>query len=190
MNITCGVPQGSILGLLLFLIFINDLSKACTELDTILFADDTNRFYVHNDINILFKSVNNELLNLTEWFNANKLSLNVTKTKYTFFHRFHDRDKIPLKLPKLCIANQDIKRETTLKFLSVLLDENVTWRDHIQYLENTILRNTGLLCRAKPFLNPTCLKLLYFSFIHCHFNYANIAWCSTNKNKIKKLFNK
>jgi hypothetical protein len=190
MNIVCGVPQGSILGPLLFLIYINDLSKACKELDTILFADDTNLFYAHNDINILFKSVNKELINLTEWFSANKLSLNIAKTKYTFFHRFHDRDNIPLKLPKLCIDNQDIKREITLKFLGVLLDENVTWRDHIHYLESKISKNIGLICRAKPFLNPYCLKFLYFSFIHCHLNYANIAWCSTNKNKIKKLFNK
>nr|XP_047143036.1 uncharacterized protein LOC124817241 [Hydra vulgaris] len=66
MNIAFGVPQGSILGPLLFLIYINDISNACTELDTILFADDTNLFYAHNDINILFKSVNKELLNLTE----------------------------------------------------------------------------------------------------------------------------
>ncbi|XP_065681560.1 uncharacterized protein LOC136095207 [Hydra vulgaris] len=125
MNIACGVPQGSILGPLLFLIYINDISNACTELDTILFADDTNLFYARNDINILFKLVNKELLNLTEWFNANKLSLNVTKTKYTFLHRFHNRDKVPLKLSKFCIANQDIKRETTLN--SVNFQENVTF---------------------------------------------------------------
>ncbi|XP_065680711.1 uncharacterized protein LOC136094703 [Hydra vulgaris] len=139
------LSKGSILGPLLFLIYINDISNACTELDTILFADDTNLFCVHNDINILFKSVNKGLLNLTEWFNASKLSLNVTKTKYTFFHRFHDRDKIPLKFPKLCIANHNIKKETTLKFLGVLFDENITWKDHIHYLENKISRNIGLL---------------------------------------------
>ena len=189
MNITCGVPQGSILGPLLFLIYINDLSKSCSVLDSILFADDTNLFYAHNDIRILFKTVNIELQYLAEWFRANKLSLNLTKTKYTFFHRYHERDKIPLKLPNLCINNYEIKREVSLNFLGVLLDENVAWRAHIKYIEGKISRNIGLLYRAKPFLNPSCLKLLYFSFIHSYLNYANIAWCSTNKNKLKKLFN-
>jgi len=154
-----------------------------------LFADDTNLFYAHNDIKILFKTVNIELQYLFKWFRANKLFLNVIKTKYTFFHRYHERDKIPLKLPNLCINNYEIKREVSFKFLGVLLDENVTWRCQIKYIEGKISRKIGMLYRAKPFLNLSCLKLLYFSFIHSYLNYASIAWCSTNKNKLKKLFN-
>ena len=76
-NIICGVPQGSILGPLLFLIFINDLSKS-TSLDPIMFADDTNLFYSNENINTLFDTVNKEL-NINVWFQANKLSLNVKK---------------------------------------------------------------------------------------------------------------
>ena len=76
-RITCGVPQGSILGPLLFLIYVNDLNKASKVLNSILFADDTNLFYSHRDINTLFKIVNDELTKLDQWFKANKLSLNV-----------------------------------------------------------------------------------------------------------------
>ena len=81
--ITCGVPQGSILGPLLFLIFVNDLKKS-TSLDPIMFADDTNLFYSHKNIKYLFETVNKELANISAWFQANKLSLNANKTKYIF----------------------------------------------------------------------------------------------------------
>lgn len=75
MNITCGVPQGSILGPLLFQVYINDLSKSCSVLDSILFADDTNLFYAHNDIRILFKTVNIELQNLAGLEQTNYFSI-------------------------------------------------------------------------------------------------------------------
>ena len=78
-NIICGVPQGSILGPLLFLIYVNDLYKASTILNPIMFADDTNLFHSHSDIKTLFQIVNKELTNINKWFQANKLSLNAKK---------------------------------------------------------------------------------------------------------------
>ena len=85
-SVSCGVPQGSILGPLLFLIFVNDFPKA-TLLDPIMFADDTNLFYSNENITSLFEVVNKELININIWFQANKLSLNAKKTKYVFFHK-------------------------------------------------------------------------------------------------------
>ena len=91
MNISFGVPQGSILGPLLFLVYVNDLNKASDVLDSTMFADDTNLFYSHQNIKTLFRKVNCELEKICEWFRANKLSLNVTKTTpYS--------TKVPLKI--------------------------------------------------------------------------------------------
>ena len=142
------------------------------------------------DINTLFKVVNNELTKLAHWFKANKLSLNASKTKYTFFHKLNARDDIPLKLPILSINKVNIKRERSMKFLGVILDENITWKEHIKLIENKIAKNIGILYKAKFLLNQTCLRNIYYSFIHCYLNYANIAWCSTNRSKLTKLFNK
>ena len=94
-TVLCGVPQGSILGPLLFLIYVNDLFKSSNILNPIMFADDTNLFYSHKNISNLFKTVNNELKNIHEWFKANKLSLNISKTKYSFFHPIQKKNDIP-----------------------------------------------------------------------------------------------
>ena len=120
----CGVPQGSILGRLLFIIYVNYLYLASNILEPIIFPDDTNLFYSHENIRTLFNIVNNELNKLNEWFKANKLSLNVDKTKYTFFHKLKQRDTIPLKLPNLILNNSSINRENAIKFLGVIIDEN------------------------------------------------------------------
>ena len=128
-------------------------------------------------------------MNNNGWFKANKLSLNVDKTKYTSFHKLNQRDKIPLKLPNLNLNNSIIKRESAIKFLGIIIDENLTWTNHISTIENKISKNIGILYKAKFLLNQTCLKHIYFAFIHSYLNYVNIAWASTSTNKLKKLFN-
>ena len=123
-DVVCGVPQGSILGPLLFLIYVNDLQYASNLLDPIMFADDTNLFYTEENIKTLFDIVNIELQKISQWFISNKLSLNITKPKYSFFHKPSKKDNIPLVLPKLSICNNEIKGSEFIKFLGVFLDEN------------------------------------------------------------------
>ena len=123
-------------------------------------------------------------------FNANKLSLNKDKTKYTFFHKAREKDNIPLKLPSLFINDREIKRITSIKYLGVLTDEHLTWKEHIAVIENKVSKNLGLLHRARRVLDRTALKNLYFSFIHSYLNYGNIVWASTSTTKLKKLASK
>ena len=97
-----------------------------------MFADETNLFYAEENIKTLFDTVNIELQKINQWFISNKLSLNMTKTKCSFFHKPSKKDNIPLVLPKVSICNNEIKRSESIKFLSVFLDENLTWKDHIR----------------------------------------------------------
>ena len=98
-KIVCGVPQDSVLGPLLFLIYVNDLKDASKSLDCIMFIDDTNIFYSHQNVKGLFYPVNSELEKVSQWFKANKLSINIKKTKFTLFHKNSSKDDIPVKLP-------------------------------------------------------------------------------------------
>ena len=186
-DIKCGVPQGSILEPLLFLLYVNDLPNSSNVLVLIMFADDTNFFFMHSNINTLLKTVNDELIKINEWFSANKLSLNVGKTKFSLFHKSGKKYSIPSHLPTLKIKNHDVERVNTMKFLGVLLDDNLSWKEHIKYLENKIAKNIGLMYRAKPFLDKESLLALYYSYIHSYLNYANLAWGSTYLTNLKKL---
>ena len=145
LDVTCGVQQGSILGPLLFIIYINDLCNVSNILQPIMFADDTNLLSSHDNIKDLFNNVNLELNKIAVWFKANKLSLNDGKTKYTFFQKFRQKYNIPLKLPMLAINGKVIEWTTSIKFLGILLDEHFSWKNHISVVENKFPKNIGIL---------------------------------------------
>ena len=102
------------------------------------------------------------------------------------------KDNIPLKLPSLFMSDREIKRITSVKYLGVLIDEHLTWKEHISVIsiEDKISKNLGVLYRARRVLDSTALKNLYFSFIHSYLNYGNIVWVSTSRTKLKKLASK
>ena len=112
-----------------------------------------------------------ELHKIFRWFNANKLSLD----KDTLFHKAREKDNIPLKLPSLFINDRKIKRITSIKYLGVLIDKHLTWKEHITVTENKASKNLGLLYRARRVLDSAALKNLSISLIHSYLNYGNIV---------------
>ena len=169
-KVTCKVPQGSILGSLLFLIYAKDVPSASNLLNTILFADDTNLFFKRKDMRVLFSTANRELQNINEWFTSNKLSLNVKKWKFSFLYKVSRRDDLPFVLPDLFTNNQVIKRQSSIKFLGILLDENLSWKEHLKLTEIKIAKGKGLLYKAKLCLNKGLLTALQHSYIHPYIN--------------------
>ena len=125
-----------------------------------MFADDTNLFITHEDTDYLFETTNLQLERINQWFISNKLSLNLSKIKHSFFHKPSKRDDNLLLLPKLNINNSEIERSECLKFLGLLLDENLCWKEHIIYIESKIAENIGLLYKAKPYINKNFLLSL------------------------------
>ena len=103
------------------------------------FSDD--KFFTHKDVRYLFYLINQDLENINQWFISNKLSLNIKKTKYSFFHKPSQIGNIPLLLPKLIISNYEVQRTESITFFGVLLDENLSWKKHIKYNENKIVKN-------------------------------------------------
>ena len=111
-KILWGVLQGSVLGPLLFLIYVNHLQDASKCLDSIMFADDTIFFYSYKNIKGLSYTINSELEKIAQWFKANKLSINIKKAKFTLFHENSFKEEIPLKLPALMIGNNNFARKS------------------------------------------------------------------------------
>ena len=174
-TITCRIFQGLILRPLLFLIFVNNLHKARKYLDPIIFANDTNFFSSHKNIKTLFQIVNSELRFASEWLLANKLSLNAKKEKRVLFHKASICDSPPLQLPTMTFNNIEIKRRNSVKFLGVIIDENLTCKNHIEVVENKISKNIGILYRTSHLLDFKNLLKIYFSSIHIYISYANVS---------------
>ena len=143
-RIKCGVPQGLILGPLLLLLYINDIYHATDLGEFILFADDTNLFYSHDNASSLTNLINSELSMLSEWFQANKLSVNISKTNYIIFKPRQKKQIFDLNLK---INNKEINRVNEVCFLGVILDENLSWKAHISHIAHKISKSIGIIYR-------------------------------------------
>ena len=106
------------------------------------------------------------------------------------FHKTKSKDNLPLVLPDLFINDVKIKSENSLKFLGVMVDENLTRKTHFEFVENKIPMSIGILFKASPSLNSKSLRSIYFALVHLYMNYANIAWASINKTYVNRILGK
>ena len=174
--IKTGVPQGSVIGPLLFLIYINDLPLVSNVFDMLMYADDTN-LYCNINQDIGKEVINAELLKLWEWLGANKLSLNIAKTKYMVFHT----SKRNVIYPNLKVNNNNIERITQFNFLGVILHSHMTWNKHINHISMKIARSIGILYRLRNVYPESVLITIYNTLILPHFHYCLLLWGSVVK---------
>lgn len=130
-----GVPQGSVLGPLLFIIYINDIHKALKDNSPIQFADDTKVYFTHSNVECLYQIANKGLNQLADWFKANKLSLNTKKTKHILISNAKKSFKT---LPTIQIGIEEIVRVNHANFLGIHIDEKLEWEAHINHCKNKV----------------------------------------------------
>ena len=180
-SLTYGAPQGSCLGPLIFLIFTNDLNNQIENSNSILFADDTTLYKTHRNLNYLKWSLEDDLTRLSDWFKANKLTMNIDKTVCVLFHKNPNSEKISISIENMSFSNAK-----EVKFLGMWLDENLSWSSHINKLILKISRNSNLVSKNKM---PKEKKvLIYHAHIGSHIQYGITLWGnSASITQIKKV---
>ena len=179
--VTFGAPLGSCLGPLLFLIFCNDLHLNLEFTKCILFADNTTLFYSNSNISLLIASIEHDLSVLSNWFKANKLTLNKNKSVALLF-KADSKIKGPSHLQ---VDNSTINFESHTKFLGVWIDDRLCWNVRLDKLMLTIQQNAHMLYRSKKYLSQLAKKILYYAQIYSHISYGISIWGPmTNKARL------
>ena len=200
--IKCGVPQGSILGPLLFLLYINDIVMSSEIFKFTLFADDTSLFYSHKNEQDAIPILNAEFSKISNWLAANKLSLNVGKSKLLIFTNQKSRststkpnDTEPSSTQntaksELFINGEKLKEVDHAKYLGVLIDNKLKWNNQIDAINLKLSKGNGLLAKIRHYVPKSVLRSLFFSFINPHIDYNLLNWSMAASTKLDTVGNK
>ena len=186
-TMTCAIPQGSSLGPVLFLIYINDLPNCSNALTFRIFADDTNVFASASDLKVLEKIVK-KLKKVKIWCDINRLSIDFSKTNFMIIKSQKKKDdQVNINIESADGTINVLQRKQKIKYLGVLLDETMSFNHHISYICTRIARNNGIISKLRHYLTLLQMKQIYYSLIYPYIFYAILAWGSAYKTHIDKI---
>ena len=191
LNITSGVPQGSILGPLLFVAYINDLPRCVQNCSVNMYADDTALYYGGSTVDAVNRNIDQDLKCLSKWLAANHLVLNVSKTKCMLFtsQRHKERDRSL----GLNLLGKSISNVTTFKYLGVVFDNFMSWKAHADYVCKKKATRVGVLGRIRGFIRKKASVLVHNTIILPIFDYCDITWSSLlqqDQDRLQRLQNR
>ncbi|KAK3915233.1 putative RNA-directed DNA polymerase from transposon BS [Frankliniella fusca] len=179
-----GVIQGSTLGPLLFIIFINDISTLKLHGNPTLFADDTNVFYFGNSTAEIKNQMEEDFITIKKWLRLNLLFINVEKTNYIIFSKPGASQE---ENDHLTLDNQEVKKSETVKFLGLTLDHHLHWNDHIDSVTRKLAPIIGALHRIRNILSEKAKKSIYYGLIQSQLSYMNLIWGSATETRLHPL---
>lgn len=179
----CGVPQGSILGPLLFLIYVNDVSMVVEKCKTVLHADDCTCLFPGADIEETISHINSDLAKLSFWYKANKLSLNANKSKAIIFAPWNVNVTTQ---SVITLESSNIEIVAHASILEVIFDARMSWRNHIDHICNKV-SSGRIIYKLHNILGHAWLMRLYNSRILPFLNYCAIVWANTSKIYLNRL---
>lgn len=182
-----GVPQGSTLGPLLFLIYINDIVGVIKDCKIHLFADDTLIYFCHSNLEQLVNTLNDELHNVYKWLNLNLLKLNVNKTKFMLISSNTVYNEFKSGNYKINVGNSDIEIIDRIKYLGFIVDRNLNFKEHAIYIINKISKNINLLSRLAPSLTQWSKITVYNTLILPHLTFGSSVLYLINRNELNRL---
>ena len=183
--VTCGVPQGSILGPLLFIVYINDLPNCVQSCRVAMYADDTIVYFSHRSIQTIQETLQNDCTRLMHWFVANKLSLNPLKCKSMLVGSH--KSKATDQQLQLILDDTELEQVGTFKYLGVVIDKALLWNDHFLHVNKKLSQIIGIMKCLRPYLNRQALLTIYTSLFLPHIQYCSTVWDQGGKGAIDKL---